>query len=105
MVVLCGTLLSRLSPPPWPSMNVAIWQHTRSWIDGIAAFIWGASRGIASLKVQGKWQGELPSGTSGGPIVNEAGELLGVVSSDRQFPFLPKALPGWLWKRITDAQG
>lgn len=84
----------------WPSMKVAIWRHTRSWVDGIAEFIRGAPRGVACLKVQG----QVPSGTSGGPIVNEAGELLGVVSSDHNFPFLPSALPGWLWKKITDTR-
>ncbi len=53
-------------------------------------------------------------GTSGGPVVNANGELVGVISNtgspvgndaeaskQGSIPYLPLALPGYLWKRIS----
>jgi hypothetical protein len=49
--------------------------------------------------------------TSGGPVVDDEGQLVGVVSYaceeppfDGRMPRLHRALPGWVWNRIDAAQ-
>ncbi len=54
----------------------------------------------------------IEGGTSGSPVVNYKGELIGIVSNsggisgspmtDGSIPFLPLVLPGYLWRRISN---
>jgi hypothetical protein len=54
---------------------------------------------------------KIENGTSGGPVVDDEGQLVGVVSYaceeppfDGRMPRLHRALPGWVWNRIDAAQ-
>lgn len=85
--------------------------HRRQWTEvEISEPGFGPAGYAACLRSRTRITG----GTSGGPIVNDAGLLLGVVSwsvdgktdgwFDGAFPRPHRALPGWIWSRIEGAQ-
>ena len=91
--------LLRHIPKPRAEFRVWIRTHTNTWVAGQATYSCG--RGFAyDTKI------EIPYGTSGGPIVNDNGELVGVVSHGvttrykglykSAAPLLPLALPVWI---------
>lgn len=81
--------------------------HRGTWIEAdVSEPGFGPAGYGAWLKAKKK----ISSGTSGGPIVNDAGHLLGVVSWSGEktfngaFPRPHRALPVWIWDRIKVAQ-
>ncbi len=96
--------LLRDRPEPFKAFPVWILTNTKQWVDGMATYYSG--RGFAF-----ETKTEIPSGTSGGPIVNKRGELVGVVSHGAtspaktglytsSAPLMPLALPAWLLSSI-----
>ena len=82
--------------------------HKGTWLTGIPT-----SFGDASLSVVADEQ--IESGTSGGPIINDSGELVGIVSnftktgeglpkSQGSAPYPALALPVWISRRIFAAE-
>jgi hypothetical protein len=84
--------------------------HKRTWVEAEAQLTWpeGVKLWIAASQ-------QIEPGTSGGPIVNAAGELHGIVSnadiitehaaeSSGLTPRPHLALPVWVWRRITRAE-
>lgn len=83
----------------------AVYTHKGMWIDATAQ---QCSDGAPRLCIETPQQ--IEGGTSGGPIVDERGRLLGVVSnasigqgSTGTFPRPHLALPVWIVKRIVEA--
>lgn len=82
---------------------IEIYTHERTWIKGTAqqGDEWGVSLLITAAD-------EIKGGTSGGPIVDEEGRLLGVVSTfdegkgEISLPHL--ALPVWIVRQILECQ-
>jgi hypothetical protein len=101
----------RPKPPKQSVERVYVLTHEGQWIEGTASLnAHGASGARTWLRAKQKIDG----GTSGGPIVDEHGRLLGVVSHSSEeaydddgftgaFPSPPRALPSWLWRRIRTA--
>jgi hypothetical protein len=78
---------------------VFVLSHEGHWIDGTARL---CREGSAILFVTPKRT--IPLGTSGGPIVNEAGELVALVSTGKMGDPRPcLALPVWATKAIEAA--
>jgi hypothetical protein len=87
---------------PQESIAVHVLSHKGHWIAG-----------KATRHGHGAWPrlwietaSCIEGGTSGGPIVDEEGKLLGVVSwgnEDGAFPVACLALPSWIWQRINQA--
>lgn len=94
-------------PPRRTIERVHVLTHKGTWIEASASV---NARGVLGPCTWLQAKQKIEGGTSGGPIVNERGELLGVVSHcceqdlgngyDGAFPSPPRALPGWLWRRI-----
>ncbi len=84
---------------------VWVWTHRESWVAGTATYFLGNSTFSFDT------ESEIPNGSSGGPVVNHAGELIGIVSHCTSAPsqgiftsaagFLPMALPAWVIARST----
>lgn len=84
--------------------RVHIRSHKKTWITGKVTVFWNRqSKGWV------KADNDIEGGTSGGPIINDAGELVGVVSTssdgnsetkEGSFPFASWALPAWIYHRI-----
>ena len=84
---------------------VHIYTHKAQWITGTASYYGGARLHIEADE-------QLEGGTSGGPIINDSGELVGVVSTasfiedggyDKSVvssPYPSLALPVWVCRRI-----
>jgi len=99
--------LSQDTPKPFERFPVWTLTHHGAWISGMALY------GIAESQFSFETLCEVPDGTSGGPIVNCRGELVGVVSygttrpANKKFTssagFLPLALPGWVFARLRTA--
>jgi hypothetical protein len=85
-------LLARI-PKPGVLFPVWIYECPGSWMAGEAQYCGDGS--TFGVHVEGK----LVPGMSGGPIVSDAGELVGVVSQGTErcsAAFLPMALPQWI---------
>ena len=91
--------------------SVEVLSHRGQWITGVVARWWlDASCPSLSLNTDQMIEG----GTSGGPVVDDSGQLVGVISHNstaqldgRYVGSTPRphlALPGWLWNRISEAQ-
>lgn len=82
---------------------VAVRSHDGRWIQGEARLLRRASPELA-LRINEP----LGHGSSGGPIIDEAGLLVGIVAyaDDRSRSPRPRlALPVWIIREIEDAQG
>jgi S1-C subfamily serine protease len=79
--------------------------HRGTWIEATVSEP-GGGQARAWLRAEKKISG----GTSGGPIVDDDGSLLGVVSwssedtFDGAFPRPHRALPLWIWRQIEAAE-
>ena len=90
----------RISEPD--SIAVHLLTHHKRWIDGRVVKLgtnWNQSPRLSQNMIE-----QIESGTSGGPIVDDAGRLVGVVSSDEVTAMLSMALPRWVWSRVSDAE-
>jgi hypothetical protein len=91
--------------------NVHVLTHTGKWVDGHASRVFvswwkpGATVGINMRQ-------PIRGGTSGGPVVDDAGALVGVVSFSSEVkrgpceggvPYAAQALPRWVLDRIQGA--
>lgn len=83
---------------------VHIYTHKRTWVTGNATSFGGASLSVVADE-------QIEGGTSGGPIINDSGELVGIVSnftetgeglpkSQGSVPYPALALPVWVCRRI-----
>jgi S1-C subfamily serine protease len=100
-------------PGEWARVHVLA--HTGEWIRGQIKLWGGGSRSYGMIHLQA--EAEIRSGTSGGPVVDEEGKLVGVVSQfvevheDRdldlggRLPVVTMALPVWVLENIRRAQG
>ena len=106
-------LLSQLTPLQLAQKpmrtNVPVCAHVYGskdkWINGNAVV-----HGIATSNVE--FSKDIPSGTSGGPLINRYGQVIGVAShgptrikskyDTMTFAFLPNALPVWVLKRLEN---
>jgi S1-C subfamily serine protease len=92
-------------PPPRQPFPVWIRTHLKNWVSGTATY----GGGGAYLKLETPC--EICNGTSGGPIVNSEGELVGIVSHGENkpvkgcygstAPLAALALPAWLLRQIA----
>ncbi len=92
------------------AFNVYIYTHRQTWVTGKARQMWP---GAKSLWVEADEQ--IESGTSGGPVINDSGELVGIVSHSGGIPSgetegrqgqVPRphlALPVWICRRIFNS--
>ncbi len=81
---------------------VFIYNHKGEWIKGMAQVFESGSK---FLWVE--FEQPIEGGTSGSPVVNERGELVGIISSGTDHGRVPRpcrALPVWLCDRIKEAQ-
>jgi hypothetical protein len=98
-------------------VRVSILTHHDTWIAATATRYGPASTGSTVTVVA---EHNIEGGTSGGPVIDEAGQLVGVVSvaggaagagggeGDTRQGMMPRphlALPIWVWRRIAAAQG
>ena len=83
---------------------VHIYTHKETWVTGIATGFGGAAFSVVADE-------QIEGGTSGGPIINDSGELVGIVSnftetaeglpkSQGSVPYPALALPVWVCRRI-----
>ena len=89
-------------PADLEEFPVWIWTHHNTWVKGVARYSQRAIFGCAIFSYTTDFP--IEAGTSGGPIVNREGELVGVVSNgttDCAAGFLPLALPAWILKEIA----
>ena len=96
--------LQRLPPKVRTPFPVWIRTHRKTWVAGEATYYCGS-------RFAYRTDSEIRGGTSGDPIVNDAGELVGVVSHGTtsrvqgQYtsaaPLLLLALPAWIIARAT----
>ena len=97
--------LLRKTPKAREPFPVWIRTHFKTWVAGMGTFYGGGATFAY------KTGSEIQSGTSGGPIVNHAGELVGVVSHgtnnciqgkyDSAAALLSLALPAWINARAA----
>jgi hypothetical protein len=80
-------------------VRVHVLSHKGTWAEATVC-VYGLSGG-ATAPIQG---GDIESGTSGGPIINDGGRLVGVVSHNCMFPCPHLALPAWAWRTIASAE-
>jgi len=94
----------REAPKSFAPFPVWIRMHTKGWVAGKVT-----QSGDGTFRY--KTEIEIPCGTSGGPIVNDQGELVGVVSHgttgykgqfDSEAPLLPHVLPPWVLKLLGE---
>jgi len=81
-----------------------IYTHENTWLEVKAVCQEPLWQWIHAGTITLKHEKELKAGTSGGPIVNDLGELLGVVSQGQfsgKHAWACKALPVWVVKGIT----
>jgi V8-like Glu-specific endopeptidase len=89
--------------------RVHIRTHKKDWITGKATIFRDRQPSISIETAE-----NIEGGTSGGPIVNDEGELVGVVSTAStsggelktgSCPFARWALPAWIYHRICGREG
>ena len=98
--------LSLAVPDEFQEFPVWVWTHLKTWVAGTAIRCENSTFGYTT-------DVEIHGGTSGGPIVNASGELVGVVSQgsttrdaedNGKFTsfagLLPLALPVWVVERV-----
>ena len=104
----CKTLTVCLAEPEvGAAFPVWILTHTGKWVQATAEHSHGHE-----AKINVRARAPVPSGSSGGPIVNSCGELVGVVSNSFETevegewigdaPLLALALPVWVGARVLD---
>ena len=86
---------------------IHIYTHDQNWIDGYATGL-----GVTKPKIFMVTEKQIEGGTSGGPIVNDAGELVAIVSHakiaapgdifDAGGPRPHLALPNWFSRQYLD---
>lgn len=90
----------------WETFAVHCLTHTGRWVSGQAKRLQGGLQGPQTWVHLSE---PIEGGTSGGPIVDNAGALVGVIShtsevdpgtSDGEQPVAIYALPAWLLKRV-----
>lgn len=102
-------LLNTLVLQTRQSLRVHILSHRGDWITGKVTR-YGLPDQPPGGRIGIKTDVEIPSGTSGGPVVDDNGHLVGVVSNSQkgggtgQLPIVSLALPRWIWFRIDAAQ-
>ena len=97
--------LQRRSLIPFKPFPVWIRTHLKTWIPATATY-YGSN-----AKFSYRTASRIVGGTSGGPIVNQAGELVGIVSHSTErpvggehcaaAPLLALALPAWVLRDAT----
>jgi S1-C subfamily serine protease len=100
-----GVLIRSEELPLDEPVNVHILTHENEWIAASATRLPG---GIVSIDSKSPIRG----GTSGGPVVDDSGHLVGVISHASEgdqdcvgaIPVVFQALPRWLSDRIVRAQ-
>jgi hypothetical protein len=84
--------------------SIHIYTHERTWISGKAKVY----NDLPKMGI--KTDSNIKGGTSGGPIMNDFGELVGIVSysggvrgvsKEGSAPLLRRALPIWIYKNMT----
>ncbi len=81
-------------------LSIFVLKQDLAWLTGTAT----AVRRPGGPRLRPVLAEQIPAGTSGGPIVDAHGRLVGVTSSDRYMPVLHQALPTWARQQILDAQ-
>jgi hypothetical protein len=86
---------------------VRVFTHDGKWVSGVAE-----QTGDYRQRLSVTFDGEIRTGTSGGPIINLAGELVGVVNDYQnqtlgpqpcgEGPYLWRALAHWVIEDITE---
>ena len=105
-----GVSLHTRDLPLGTEVQVHVFSHLGEWIEAEACQ-W--RQGARSLAITSKFQ--IPSGTSGGPVVTDDGELIGVVSQSSEVNAAGEmctgtvfradlALPVWVMKSISEKQ-
>jgi len=86
------------------AVPVRVLTHHGAWTEGTAS---DATDGCGWLLPQAK----IEAGTSGGPVMDGDGQLVGVISHscetppfDGRMPRPHRALPAWVWQRVLAAQ-
>jgi hypothetical protein len=99
-----GPVAGTRSSPRGKAFRVHIHTHERSWIEAEATFGGDGRPHVrfdAEMRIEGR--------SSGGPVVNDSGELLAVVTAaggylgltrEGRAPLLRHALPPWLFREI-----
>jgi hypothetical protein len=86
------------------AFGIQIYTHNKTWTTGKATVFHNRFPKIFVDAYE-----NIEGGTSGGPIINDAGELVGIVSTaggtrgeskQGNFPFPRWALPAWIYHRI-----
>lgn len=96
--------ICRTIPRPGEKFPVWIRTHFRTWVSGTAEYFHGGTFFLDS-------DTQIRGGTSGGPVVNASGELVGLVSIASDIsgstnrcstsgPFATLALPGWFMRAL-----
>lgn len=86
-----------LEPDAEPAVAVHVRTCDGRWLTGRAV-----QHGyfVISPRLGLELESPVPSGTSGGPVVDASGQLLSVVSSNSISYPLTRVLPRWIWSRV-----
>jgi hypothetical protein len=93
-------------------VSVSVLTHKESWVEGTATRF-GPPSGPLRASVVFKAEQDIYGGTSGGPVIDGAGRLVGIVSNaggsggftrNGTMPRPHLALPRWVWQQIETAQ-
>jgi S1-C subfamily serine protease len=92
------------------AVPVHILTHTGAWIRARATR-YGPPGDLPGGRIWLTTEASIESGTSGGPVIDESGDLVGDVSwcggpadepaTEGMMPRPHLALPGWIWRRIA----